>query len=154
MNRMEKNKLTTAEIKGFIMECVRDGETYSVREIKDYISQKTDKVYTPGQISGALMQLTTAEKLRSMGRGLYAAGRDRTENDGKILEEQEELSEKQIEFRRQIKECMQSTASQLQKIVSQVDMWELTESEFAFLGEIRKLNEQMKKIEARCWYNE
>ena len=43
---MEVNKLTTAEIKEFIMNCVQDGSTYTVAQLKQYISRRTDKLYT------------------------------------------------------------------------------------------------------------
>lgn len=144
------NRLTTAEIKTFIMDCVKDGETYAVAELKHYISCKTDKLFTPGQISGALMQLTAMEKLQSKGRGLYVIGDNVKEADMQARDQIANLSEEQVKFRGQIKECMEETAQRLQKIVNQVDMWEATDEEFQFLGEIRKLNDQMKKIASKC----
>ena len=144
------NKLTTAEIKTLIMDCVQDGETYTVPEIKQYILCKTDRVFTPGQLSGALMQLTAMEKLQSKGRGLYGIGAHAGEAEMEKPDGARMLSEEQIRFRRQIRECMEETAQKLQKIVNQVDMWEATDEEFQFLGEIRKLNDQMKKIASKC----
>lgn len=142
--------LTTAEIKMFIMDCVQDGEIYAVSELKQYIASQTDKLFTPGQISGALMQLTAMEKLQSKGRGLYVIGDHAKDTEAETPEGAGTLSEEQIKFRKQIKECMEETAQRLQKIVNQVDMFEATDEEFQFLGEIRKLNEQMKKIASKC----
>lgn len=144
------NTLTTAEIKTFIMDCVEDGGTYAVSELKQYISRRTDKLFTPGQISGALMQLTSMEKLQNKGRGLYAIGEHARGTEMQNRTIMRSLSDEQITFRRQIRECMEETAHKLQKIVNQVDMWEATDEEFQFLGEIRKLNDQMKKIASRC----
>lgn len=144
------NRLTTAEIKALIMECVKDGETYAVSELKHYISCKTDRLFTPGQISGALMQLTAMEKIQSKGRGLYVIGDNVKEAEMSVRDEMLHISEEHVKFRRQIKECMEETAQKLQKIVNQVDMWEVTDEEFQFLGEIRKLNDQMKKIASKC----
>lgn len=145
-----ENRLTTAEIKAFIMECVKDGETHSVSELKYFISCKTERVFSPGQISGALMQLTAMEKIQSKGRGLYMIGNHVGETEIQTQGRKKDLSEEQIKFRRQVKECMEDTAQKLQKIVNQVDMWEATDEEFQFLGEIRKLNDQMRKIASRC----
>lgn len=144
------NTLTTAEIKTLIMDCVKDGEIYAVSELKKYISCKTDKLFTPGQISGALMQLTSMDKLQSKGRGLYALGEHGKGTEMQDQEIMRNLSKEQIKFRRDVRECMEETAQRLQKIVNQIDMWEATDEEFQFLGEIRKLNDQMKKIALRC----
>lgn len=147
---MDNNRLTTAQIKNYIMECVEDGEIHTVSELKQYITHKTDQFFSPGQISGAIMQLTALDKIQSRGRGLYAKGSNdaRQETHGQI--DRENLSEEQIRFREQIRECIETTTQELQKIVNRVGMWELTDEEFEFLGEIRKLNEQMKKIVAKC----
>lgn len=147
---MEENKLTTAEIKEFIMNCVQDGDTYTVAQLKQYISRRTDKLYTPGQISGAIMQLTAMDRIQSRGRGLYVMGGNIGSTDATARGHRENMSETQIRFREQIRECMDTTAQNLQRIVNQVDMWEATDEEFEFLGEIRKLNDQMKKIASKC----
>ncbi len=147
---MEENKLTTAEIKEFIMNCVQDGSTYTVAQLKQYISRRTDKLYTPGQISGALMQLTAMDKIQSRGRGLYIIGGNVGDTNTHLRGYRENMSEAQIRFREQIRECMETTAVNLQRIVNQIDMWEATDEEFEFLGEIRKLNDQMKKIASKC----
>lgn len=51
---MEENKLTTAEIKEFIMNCVQDGSTYTVAQLKQYISRRTDKLYSSTKLNAVL----------------------------------------------------------------------------------------------------
>ena len=142
-------RITTAEIKMLIMEMVSDGDVYSVPEIKRNISIKSIKEYSPGQISGCLYQLTETGQLENVGRGLYKKGPKSIELVNPPYSENLARQE-QSPFRLQIKGCLQETGQQLEKIVKQTDIWTLNSADFEFLGEIKLLNEQMKKLAEKC----
>lgn len=142
-------RITTAEIKMLIMEMVNDGEVYSVPDIKRYISIKSVKEYSPGQISGCLYQLAETGQLENVGRGLYKKGAKAIETANPRNGENLTIQE-QSQFRIQIKGCLQETGQQLERVVKQTDIWMLNSADFEFLGEIKLLNEQMKKLSEKC----
>ena len=61
-----------------------------------------------------------------------------------------EKVEEKAEYRTLIRLCLEQTEQQLEEIVSTINVWKLTNAEFEFLGEIKKLNEQMKRVASKC----
>lgn len=139
-------KISTAEIKMLMLDCAKDKKVHVVDDFKHYISEKSDKEYTSGQISGAVYQLSEIGMLEKVGRGLYQLGSKAL--DG--TEEDNENEQEYVEFRGKVKLCLQKTEQQLEQIVEQINVWELTTKDFEFLGEIKRLNEQMKEIAEKC----
>lgn len=50
-------RISTAEIKMLIKECVRQGGMYTAPDFKEYIVENSGKDVTRGQISGGISQL-------------------------------------------------------------------------------------------------
>ena len=65
-------KISTAEIKMLIKECIKQGGMYTARDFKEYIVANSGKDVTRGQISGAVSQLVDMKEIVRVGRGLYA----------------------------------------------------------------------------------
>ena len=65
-------RISTAEIKMLIKECVRQGGMYTAPDFKEYIVENSGKDVTRGQISGGISQLVDTKEIVRVGRGLYA----------------------------------------------------------------------------------
>lgn len=65
-------KISTAEIKMLIKKCVSKGGSYTVADLKNYITANSDKEMTRGQLSGAVFQLADAKEIIRVERGLYS----------------------------------------------------------------------------------
>ena len=141
-------KISTAEIKKLILICAADETPHSVADFKRYILENSDKEFTPGQISGAIYQLSETGELDNIERGLYRIKR----KDIPHMNEKTDARniEKEAEYRTLIRLCLEQTEKQLEEIVNNINVWKLTSAEFEFLGEIKKLNEQMKRIASKC----
>lgn len=145
-------KISTAEIKKLMIACAADGKPHSVADFKRYISENSSKEFTSGQISGALYQLSELGELDNVERGFYRSTGKIVSN---ILNDYVEISnveksEETAEYRTSIRLCLEQTEKELEEIVSGINVWKLTSAEFEFLGEIKKLNEQMKRVVAKC----
>ena len=144
-------KISTAEIKKLMIACAADGEPHSVADFKRYILENSDKEFTTGQISGAIYQLSENGELNNIERGLYKITSKAFphRNEATNTRNFEKLEEK-AEYRTLIKLCLEQTEQQLEEIVNTINVWKLTSAEFEFLGEIKKLNEQMKRVASKC----
>lgn len=49
-------------------------------------------------------------------------------------------------FRREIQECLEEANDKIQAIVNRTDVLELTEKDFGYLGEIKRLSGLMKEL--------
>lgn len=141
-------RISTAEIKLLLLECAEDGKVHAVSDFKQYMSQRTDKEYSSGQVSGALYQLTEMGVLVNLSRGLYQKGSKSVQQTEMVATNT--IAQTNSEFRKQIKHCLQNTEQELERIVNQINVWELTTADFEFLGEIKRFNEQMNKLSERC----
>lgn len=65
-------KMSTAEIKFLIKDCVKKSGMYTPSDFKDYITQKSDKDVTRNQITGAINQLVDSKDIIRVERGLYS----------------------------------------------------------------------------------
>ena len=52
--------------------CVSKGGSYTVADLKNYITANSDKEMTRGQLSGAVFQLADAKEIIRVERGLYS----------------------------------------------------------------------------------
>lgn len=158
-NNFDIPGLTTAEIKKLILQCLEDNEVHSIPDIKYYLSQKSSKRFTLGQVSGAISQLATLNLIAKTGRGLYVQGENyRNEmkklhitetNEAEIRDEGKKNFNEQTEFRRQIKKCLKESAAELEKAAQNINVLELMDlpdEETAFVLEVKRLREQMLKL--------
>lgn len=63
----EKMKISTAEIKIYIIECVKTYGMYTNDDFKKYIIQKSGKIPTKNQIAGAIAQLVDSMIFQELG---------------------------------------------------------------------------------------
>lgn len=141
-------KLSTAEMKRLILESMEGDTVYSITDIKQYLTRKSGKEYTSGQLSGSLRQLTESGEIENVGRGLYEIGTGKAKQAESAERDRKEKVKE--EFRVQIKQCLEETEQKMQKIVSEINVLEISSEDFEFLREIKYLNEQMKEIAVRC----
>ncbi len=83
-------RISTAEIKMLIKECVKQEGMYTALDFKEYIAVNSGKDVTRGQISGAVSQLVDAKEIVRVGRGLYAKDMKVTINKKKSIVHEEE----------------------------------------------------------------
>lgn len=132
-------KLTTAEIKIFIRNCVGHGESKTVAEIEAYIKQSSDKQFTKGQLAGAIAQLVDRNELMRVERGIYRKAEEIEDSNGVS-------AQNDVNFRMQINACLKRTAVDLARIVSSVDILAADEEDFELLNRIRTLRGDMESI--------
>lgn len=139
-----KMKLSTADIKELIQECMADKEVHSVSELREYIIRIKGDAFTTGQLSGSIFQLTDRGIIRSVARGKYVINSLEKE----VCEQKEEVvsyQEKSL-FRREIQECLEEANNKIQTIANRTDVLELTEKDFRYLGEIKRLSSLIKEL--------
>lgn len=83
-------RISTAEIKMLIKECVKQGGMYTAPDFKEYIILNSKKDVTRGQISGAVSQLIDTKEIVRVGRGLYAKDMKVTINKKKSIADEVE----------------------------------------------------------------
>lgn len=142
-------RISTAEIKILVLELVEDGKMHTVSDFKEYISQRSNKEWTSGQVAGALYQLAEAGKLNNIERGLYKKGETvEGQTNGSIQYNRANQGESQ--FRNQIGKCLRETEKRLEEIANQINIMKLDATDFEFLREVKLLNEQIKRIADKC----
>ena len=117
-------KISTAEIKMLIKECVRQGGMHTAPDFKEYIAANSGKDVTRGQISGAISQLVDTKEIVRVGRGLYAKDMKVTINKKKNTE--------------------------LATTISSIDIWELNGENFEIVTKMRELKDTIEGIKAQC----
>ena len=83
-------RISTAEIKMLIKECIKQGGMYTAPDFKEYIVANSGKDVTRGQISGAITQLVDMKEIVRVGRGLYAKDIKSTSSKKKNLDNKAE----------------------------------------------------------------
>lgn len=139
-----KMKLSTADIKELIQECMADKEVHSVPELREYIIRMKGDTFTTGQLSGSIFQLADRGIIKSVARGKYVINSPEKE----VCEQKEEVvsyQEKSL-FRREIQECLEEANNKIQAIANRPDVLELTEKDFKYLGEIKRLSSLIKEL--------
>jgi len=140
-------KISTAEIKLLLKECVRSEGVYTISDFSRYISLKSDKAFTKSQVSGAISQLVDTGMIARVERGLYKGptqemGEESKEKKGKI---KTRFAQEAIDFLDEIE-------NKFADFVNSKEIWKLDEHEFEILSEMRELKERMEKICKKCEY--
>ena len=123
-------KISTAEIKELLKDCVDKTGKCTPEDFRRYIDQKSDKEYTDGQLAGAIRQLSEKGELLKIERGIYVKG-SRTGFDGNKCEKAEES--KDSEFAIEIAKCFDDTAKRLSSIVENMDILDMDKRDFSLL---------------------
>ena len=134
-------RISTAEIKMLIKKCVSNGGTYTVEDLKNYITANSDKEMTRGQLSGAVFQLADAKEII---RGLYS------KNVMSAFNEESTESQENSELKEELYKTLNKIEKELINVIGNVDIWNLSGEEFELITKVRELKSAIAQIKAQC----
>ena len=138
-------RISTAEIKMLIKECVRQGGMYTAPDFKEYIVANSGKDVTRGQISGAVSQLVDMKEIVRVGRGLYA-------KDAKVTISKKKSVNHEVEdtLKMQIYNTLINVEKELATTISSIDIWKLNGENFEIVTKMRELKDFIEEIKTQC----
>ena len=137
-------RISTAEIKMLIKKCVSNGGTYTVEDLKNYITANSDKEMTCGQLSGAVFQLANAKEIIRVERGLYS------KNVMSAFNEESTESQENSELKEELYKTLNKIEKELINVIGNVDIWNLSGEEFELITKVRELKSAIAQIKAQC----
>ena len=137
-------RISTAEIKMLIKKCVSNGGTYTVEDLKNYITANSDKEMTRGQLSGAVFQLADAKEIIRVERGLYS------KNVMSAFNEESTESQEHSEVKEELYKTLNKIEKELINVIGNVDIWNLSGEEFELITKVRELKSAIAQIKAQC----
>ena len=137
-------RISTAEIKMLIKKCVSNGGTYTVEDLKNYITANSDKEMTRGQLSGAVFQLADAKEIIRVERGLYS------KNVMSAFNEASTESQENSELKEELYKTLNKIEKELINVIGNVDIWNLSGEEFELITKVRELKSAIAQIKAQC----
>ena len=137
-------RISTAEIKMLIKKCVSNGGTYTVEDLKNYITANSDKEMTRGQLSGAVFQLADAKEIIRVERGLYS------KNVMSAFNEESTQSQENSELKEELYKTLNKIEKELINVIGNVDIWNLSGEEFELITKVRELKSAIAQIKAQC----
>lgn len=138
-------KISTAEIKMLIKECVESCGIYTAADFGNYIRLNSGKDFTRGQISGALAQLVDTKDIVRVGRGLYS-------KDAKSISNRSAISRNETEnkLQKEIYDALSKVEKDLAKVTGSINIWELDGENFEIVAKIRGLKKSIEEIKSQC----
>ena len=135
-------KISTAEIKMYIKECVKMPGMYTATDFRNYIGMKSQKEITRGQISGAISQLVDSEDIIRVGRGLYSKDEKSISNKNVTVNNEAEDS---------LKRDIYNTLNKVEgELLNAINVWELNSDNFEIITKIRELKTSIEEIKCQC----
>ena len=143
--RQSGMRISTAEIKMLIKECVRQGGMYTAPDFKEYIVANSGKDVTRGQISGAVSQLVDTKEIVRVGRGLYA-------KDMKVTANKKKSNDDEVKdtLKIQIYNTLIKVEKELATTISSIDIWKLNGENFEIVTKTRELKDCIEEIKMQC----
>ena len=138
-------RISTAEIKMLIKECIKQGGMYTAPDFKEYIVANSGKDVTRGQISGAITQLVDMKEIVRVGRGLYAKDIKSTSSKKKNLDNKAEDT-----LKIQIYNTLTKVEKELATTISSIDIWKLNDDNFEIVTRMRELKDSIEEIKNQC----
>lgn len=138
-------KISTAEIKMLIRECVKSCGVYTAADFGNYIRLNSGKDFTRGQISGAISQLIDTKDIIRIGRGLYS-------KDVKSISTKSIDSHNKAEntLQKKIYDTLSKIEKDLAEVTGSINVWELDGENFDMIAKIRGLKESIEEIKSQC----
>ena len=138
-------KISTAEIKMLIKECVRQGGMYTAPDFKEYIVANSGKDVPRGQISGAVSQLVDTKEIVRVGRGLFA-------KDMKVAVNKKKPNDDEVKdtLKIQIYNTLIKVEKELATTISSIDIWKLNGENFEIVTKMRELKDFIEEIKTQC----
>lgn len=136
-------KITTAEIKLLLKECIKTDKLYTIADFCTYISENSDKTFTKSQISGAVAQLYELGDMIRIERGLYKRN---------IKEKSETNMEarKKTQFMLETINFLENLENEFGSFVNSKNIDGLEDRDFELLSEMMKLKKEIKRIHNIC----
>ena len=143
--RQSGMRISTAEIKMLIKECVRQGGMYTAPDFKEYIVANSGKDVTRGQISGAVSQLVDTKEIVRVGRGLFA-------KDMKVAVNKKKPNDDEVKdaLKIQIYNTLIKVEKELATTISSIDIWKLNGENFEIVTKTRELKDFIEEIKTQC----
>ncbi len=138
-------KISTAEIKMLIKECVNSGGMYTAADFGNYLRTKSGKDVTRGQISGAISQLVDTKDIVRMGRGLYSK-----DTKSALNKKVSSYNETGNVLQKEIYNILSKVENDLSKAIGEINIWELNSSNFEIVTKIRGLKDSIEEIKTQC----
>lgn len=137
-------KISTAEIKVLIKECVKTYGMYTTADFKNYITQKSGKEVTRNQITGAIGQLIDTKDIVRIERGLYSkdvnhidTGTDANNDTANIL-------------KKEIYRTLNKMEDDLINKLGSISVLDLDRENYAIITKVRGLRESIEEIKKMC----
>lgn len=137
-------KISTAEIKMLIKKCVSKGGSYTVADLKNYITANSDKEMTRGQLSGAVFQLADAKEIIRVERGLYS------KNAMSAFDEESMESQENSELKEELYKTLSKIEIELINVMGNIDIGNLSGEEFELITKVRELKSAIAQIKVQC----
>lgn len=138
-------KISTAEIKLLLKECVKTEGFYTVLDFCKYLSEKSDKIFTKSQVSGAIAQLIDTGDIVRVERGLY---KRKSEETTKCLKEN--IKDDDMLFKQEAKQCLSKAERILAQFADSKNFMQVNEYEFQILSEMRGIKERLEVLRKKC----
>ena len=138
-------RISTAEIKMLIKECVKTGGMYTATDFGKYIKTNSGKEFTRGQISGAISQLVDTRDIVRVGRGLYSKDMKSLSNKNPAHRD-----EKDNKLQRDIYNTLSKIENDLAQITGKINIWELEAENFEIITKMRELKKTIEDIKNQC----
>ena len=137
-------KISTAEIKMLIKKCVSKGGSYTVADLKNYITANSDKEMPRGQLSGAVFQLADAKEIIRVERGLYS------KNAMSAFDEESMESQENSELKEELYKTLSKIEIELINVMGNIDIWNLSGEECELITKVRELKSAIAQIKVQC----
>lgn len=142
--RKQKMKISTAEIKILIKECVKTYGMYTTTDFKNYIIKKSGKEVTRNQITGAIGQLIETKDIVRIERGLYSKDINHTNNYTTVSNDTENILKKEIY------QTLNKMEDDLINKLGSINILDLDSDNFGIITKVRMLRESIEEIKKMC----
>lgn len=138
-------KISTAEIKIYIIECVKTYGMYTNDDLKIHNS-KSGKIPTKNQIAGAIAQLVDSNDISRVGRGLYSKDIESTSVNTKASSN----NAKEDTLKAEIYNTLSKVEKELVSAIGSVNVFDLNSENFEIIKKIRGLKDTIEEIKGQC----
>lgn len=137
-------KISTAEIKVLIKECVKTHGMYTTADFRNYITKKSGKEVTRNQITGAIGQLIDTKDIVRVERGLYSKDINHIDSSVEVNNDTEDIWKK--EFYRTLDKMEDDLINKL----GSINVLDLGRDNFAIITKVMMLKESIEEIKKMC----
>lgn len=137
-------KISTAEIKILIKECVKTYGMYTTTDFRNYIIEKSGKEVTRNQITGAIGQLIETKDIVRIERGLYSKDINHINNSIIANNDTENILKKEIY------QTLNKMENDLINKIGSINVLDLDNDNFGIITKVRMLRESIEEIKKLC----